>query len=118
RRSACTSSTSGNWADARWSGRSRKRRKSSVAASAATATASPTRTTRRERMTLFKRIGGAAAVVAAVEIFYQRVLADPLLERYFSGVDMESQMRKLRAFLTVAFGGAPHYDGRNLRNSH
>jgi len=69
-------------------------------------------------MSLFQRLGGAEAVNAAVDIFYQKVLADPLLEGFFSDVDMERQIRKQRAFLTVAFGGAPRYDGRNLRSAH
>lgn len=69
-------------------------------------------------MTLFQRLGGAAAVDAAVDIFYQRILADPLLAGFFSGVDMDKQIKKQKAFLTVAFGGAPRYDGRGLRSAH
>ncbi|MDX8401623.1 MAG: group 1 truncated hemoglobin, partial [Mariprofundaceae bacterium] len=39
--------------------------------------------------TLFERLGGAAAVDAAVDIFYRRVLADAYINRFFEGVDKE-----------------------------
>ena len=43
---------------------------------------------------LFARIGGAAAVCATVDVFYRRVLDDPLLAPFFQGVDMAKQRAK------------------------
>lgn len=43
---------------------------------------------------LFDRIGGTAAVELTVETFYRRMLSDPVLRDYFSGVDMTHLKRK------------------------
>lgn len=67
---------------------------------------------------LYERLGGAAAVEAAVDIFYTKVLADPLLKPFFSDVDMPRQINKQKAFLTYAFGGPNHYTGQGMRNAH
>ncbi|HSR25816.1 MAG TPA: hypothetical protein VLW53_19845 [Candidatus Eisenbacteria bacterium] len=56
-------------------------------------------------MSLFDRLGGAPAIIAAAELFYRQVLADPLLALYFDDVDMGRQVAKQAAFLTMALGG-------------
>jgi truncated hemoglobin YjbI len=43
---------------------------------------------------LYTRIGGAAAVQATVDVFYKKVLADPLLSPFFEGIDMVKQRNK------------------------
>lgn len=68
--------------------------------------------------TLFDKIGGEAAVNAAVDIFYRKVLADDRINRFFEGVDMEKQAAKQKAFLTVAFGGPNKYTGADMRRGH
>lgn len=70
------------------------------------------------QMSLFERLGGAPAIQAASEVFYRKVLADPLLAPYFDGVDMDHQVAKQAAFLTMALGGPNHYTGRDLRTAH
>ena len=40
---------------------------------------------------LYEKIGGAAAVNAAVDLFYTKVLADDRIKHYFDGVDMDRQ---------------------------
>lgn len=67
---------------------------------------------------LYDRLGGEPAVNAAVDIFYKKVLADPLLKPFFSNTDMPAQIKKQKAFLTYAFGGPTPYSGRGLRNAH
>lgn len=67
---------------------------------------------------LFEQIGGEAAVNAAVDIFYRKVLADHRINRFFDNVDMEQQAAKQKAFLTMAFGGPNNYTGTDLRNAH
>ncbi|HFQ91962.1 MAG TPA: group 1 truncated hemoglobin [Chromatiales bacterium] len=67
---------------------------------------------------LYEKIGGEAAVNAAVDIFYRKVLADERINKFFDGVDMEKQAAKQKAFLTYAFGGPNHYTGKDMREGH
>ena len=67
---------------------------------------------------LFEKIGGDAAVNAAVDIFYRKVLADDRINMFFEGIDMEQQAAKQKAFLTVAFGGPNKYSGKDMRDGH
>ncbi len=67
---------------------------------------------------LFDRLGGEAAVNAAVDIFYRKVLADDRINEFFEGVDMEKQAAKQKAFLTMAFGGPNNYTGEDMRKGH
>ena len=69
-------------------------------------------------MSLFDRLGGAPAITAAAELFYRQVLADPLLAPYFDDVNMDRQVAKQAAFLTMALGGPNRYTGRDLRTAH
>ena len=48
--------------------------------------------------TLFDRIGGRPVLVAAVEIFYQRVLNDPIVSSFFVGLDLKKQKTKSTKF--------------------
>ncbi|PIR37565.1 MAG: group 1 truncated hemoglobin [Alphaproteobacteria bacterium CG11_big_fil_rev_8_21_14_0_20_39_49] len=68
--------------------------------------------------TLFEKLGGKAAVNAAVDIFYAKVMADDKINYLFKNVDMPRQIAKQKAFLTYAFGGAPNYSGKNMREAH
>jgi len=67
---------------------------------------------------LFDKIGGEAAVNAAVDIFYRKVLADDRINNFFEGVDMDTQAAKQKAFLTLAFGGPSNYSGKDMRDGH
>lgn len=69
-------------------------------------------------MSVFDNIGGDPAVAAAVDSFYDRMLADPLIAPWFDGMDVESIKSHQRAFLTVALGGPEAYDGRSMRSAH
>ncbi|QFY42099.1 group 1 truncated hemoglobin [Candidatus Methylospira mobilis] len=67
---------------------------------------------------LYGKIGGEAAVNAAVDIFYRKVLADDRISSFFEGVDMSKQAAKQKAFLTMAFGGPHNYSGLDMRRGH
>ena len=67
---------------------------------------------------LYERLGGAPAVTAAVDLFYDKVLADPLLAEFFEGMDMAHQKAHQQAMLTAAFGGPNAYAGRDLTAAH
>ncbi len=69
-------------------------------------------------MSLYEELGGEAAVNAAVDIFYRRVLSDAYVIRFFEGVDMEKQAAKQKAFLTMVFGGPNSYTGLDMREGH
>jgi len=67
---------------------------------------------------VYDQIGGAAAVDAAVDVFYRRVLADAYVVRFFQGVDMTKQAGKQKAFLTMVMGGPHNYTGKDMREGH
>jgi hemoglobin len=67
---------------------------------------------------LFDRIGGEAAVDAAVDIFYRKVLSDESIKHFFETTDMLAQHAKQKSFLTMAFGGPNSYTGQDMRNAH
>ena len=67
---------------------------------------------------LYERIGGEAAVNAAVDDFYGKVMDDYRINRFFNNTDMAKQVEHLKAFMTVAFGGPNNYTGRSLREGH
>ncbi|MGE3510323.1 MAG: group 1 truncated hemoglobin [Vicinamibacterales bacterium] len=69
-------------------------------------------------VTLFDQLGGAAAVDAAVDHFYRKVLSDDRVSRFFDDVDMDRQRAKQKAFLTMAFGGPHQYSGKDMRAGH
>ena len=68
--------------------------------------------------TLFEQIGGEAAVDAAVDLYYKKVLADERIKHFFEGVDMEKQHRMQKGFLTFAFGGPNNYSGKGMAAAH
>ena len=68
--------------------------------------------------TLYERLGGEAAVNAAVDAFYEKVLADDRINSFFDGLDMVAQANKQKAFLTMVFGGPNNYTGRDMREGH
>ena len=69
-------------------------------------------------MTLFDRVGGAPAVDALVDEFYARMLADPDLMSWFTGVDVGRLKEHQRAFIAVGLGGPEYYEGRSMREAH
>jgi len=67
---------------------------------------------------LYEQLGGKAAIEAAVDIFYGKVLKDDRIKGFFDGVDMAKQKAKQKAFLAFAFGGPANYSGKNMRDGH
>jgi hemoglobin len=71
------------------------------------------------RTTIYDEIGGAPAVDAVVEAFYQRLVADPDLLSYFEGRDMTRLKAHQRALVTVALGGtSEEYTGKMMHPAH
>jgi truncated hemoglobin YjbI len=67
---------------------------------------------------LYDRLGGASAIDAAAELFCHKVLADPALASYFGDADINRQIGKQAAFLTMVLGGPNSYTGADLRTAH
>jgi len=67
---------------------------------------------------LYERIGGEAAVDAAVDIFYRKVLLDDRINQFFDNVDMEAQAAKQKSFLIMVFGGPNNYTFKDMREGH
>lgn len=67
---------------------------------------------------LYDRLGGADAVVAAVGVLHEKLLADPDLAPFFRDIDMGTLVKKQIAFVTMAFGGPQDYAGAGLRAAH
>lgn len=67
---------------------------------------------------IYEKIGGEAAVDAAVDIFYRKVLLDERISQFFDTTDMASQHTKQKAFLTMAFEGPNNYSGKDMREAH
>jgi hemoglobin len=68
--------------------------------------------------TVYDLLGGGSAVDVAVALFYRKVLADGRVSEFFDGVDMERQIRKQKAFLTMVLGGPVAYTGKDMRAAH
>ena len=56
--------------------------------------------------------------MAAVDLFYKKVLADELTRPFFEGLDMTAMIKKQIAFMAWAFGGPGELKGRDLRTAH
>jgi hemoglobin len=69
-------------------------------------------------MSLYEELGGAAAINAAVDLFYSKVLNDTEVSYFFDGLSMDRQKGMMRHFLTFAFGGPNNYTGRGMRVAH
>jgi hemoglobin len=71
-----------------------------------------------EAISLYEAIGGRAALVAAVDVFYRRVLADPELSPFFPGGVGDRHRAYLVTFLGEALGGPSRYRGRDMATAH
>src|SRR3954468_7015340 len=67
---------------------------------------------------LYDQLGGEAAVDAAVDVFYRKVLSDDRVSHFFDDVDMDRQIAKQKGFLTMVFGGPVAYTGKDMRAGH
>ena len=68
--------------------------------------------------TLFERIGGIDAITAAVDSFYERVFADPVLAPFFVKTN-KSRLRKRQVQFFCRHSEAPRvYKGRDMKTAH
>ncbi len=69
-------------------------------------------------LSLFEKLGGSAAVDAAVERLYVRILLDPKLAPFFVQTDITELKKHQLSFLTMAFGGPTNFEGKDLTEAH
>ena len=67
---------------------------------------------------LYSELGGAPALRAVVEAFYERVLADEALRPFFAATDMPRLKAHQAAFLGSVLGAAAGHGGTDLRSAH
>ena len=72
----------------------------------------------KTEMPLYISIGGEAAIRAAVNRFYERVLADPSLSHFFNGVSMSRLKAHQFALLSQALGGPKQYSRSSMNEAH
>lgn len=67
---------------------------------------------------IYQKLGGKAAIDAAVEAFYVKVLADERVKHFFDDVNMTRQRKKQKEFLSAALGGPLPWAGHDMRSAH
>jgi len=68
--------------------------------------------------TLYERLGGAPAISAVVDAFYERVLADGDLRPFFVQTNLQWLKGRQKQFFGQALGGPEIYKGRPMREAH
>jgi hemoglobin len=63
---------------------------------------------------LYDRLGGKAAVAAAVDRFYERLLADPDLRLFFAQANLSRLRKRQGQFFAQALGGPAGYKGPGM----
>jgi hemoglobin len=67
---------------------------------------------------LYEELGGQAVLDAAVDLLYERLLADPSTAVWFEEINIVRLRRHQEAFLAVVFEGPERYNGRSMRVAH
>lgn len=67
---------------------------------------------------LLQSLGGASGIRAAVELLYQRLVADPDVAHFFTDIDMPRLKRHQVLLLCQLLGGRALYAGRELAEAH
>jgi len=67
---------------------------------------------------VYESLGAEVGIRKAVDEFYDRVVADPRLVGYFSGVDMTALRRHQVGMLSAATGGPRRYTGKDMAAAH
>lgn len=71
-----------------------------------------------KQQSLYEKVGGKQALVAVVDQFYTRILADEQLAPLFASTDMKKQRAHQVAFLASALSGPEAYRGKSMSAAH
>jgi len=69
-------------------------------------------------MSIYETIGGDAVIPEAVEKFYSKLVADPVVGEFFQHTNVAKLISHQRMFLTAMLGGPDAYSGRDVRAAH
>ena len=67
---------------------------------------------------LYEKIGGSKTINELVQLFYDRVLADPRLAPFFPHADMAALRAKQVMFMMMLLGRSRTFSGRDLTTAH
>jgi|GEM_PF-2232778 len=67
---------------------------------------------------IYARLGRQAAIDAAADRFYVKVLADDRVNYFFENTNMEVQHRRQKEFLSAVLGGPKPWTGKDMRQAH
>ncbi|KRX05502.1 Globin-like protein [Pseudocohnilembus persalinus] len=67
---------------------------------------------------LIVRLGGVPSIDILTEQFFDRVIDDETLGKYFRNLDLEKQKKQLTVFLVQIFGGEVRYRGKDMKMAH
>ena len=68
--------------------------------------------------TLFEKYGGKKTVAQIVINFYQKIIADDNLKKFFSNTDMKVLISHQTNFISQALGGPKEYTGLDMKAAH
>ena len=71
-----------------------------------------------ENKPLYEQLVGDQTIDIAVDNFYDKMLADPLLKEFYKNTNMKYLRRHQKNFLTFATGGPNIYKGKDMRTAH
>ena len=67
---------------------------------------------------LYEKIGGSETIRELVQLFYDRVLADPRLAPFFQHTDTARLRAQQAMFMTMLLGRSHSFNGRDLTTAH
>lgn len=67
---------------------------------------------------LYRELGGEEVIRAFTADFYDRMLLDARIARYFDGINIKHLKRVLADYFCVVAGGPCVYDGVGMRDAH
>lgn len=70
------------------------------------------------KKTLFHRLGGEPVIFKSLELFYNKVQADPVLVKYVRNIKVNKVVEHQKRIMMVAFGGHPGVDLEHVASSH
>ncbi|RBW68354.1 group I truncated hemoglobin [Bacillus taeanensis] len=68
--------------------------------------------------TLYEKFGREEAIAKVVDYFYELVLTDDTVNRFFQETDMEKQRKHQTKFISFALGGPNQYSGKSMAKAH
>ncbi|MDN4075623.1 group I truncated hemoglobin [Fictibacillus terranigra] len=67
---------------------------------------------------LYEKLGGRDSIEKVVDSFYEKVLADPVVNHFFEHTNMDKQRKHQTKFLSYALGGPNQYSGTSMAKVH